>query len=210
MLQHKSSTLSHPWNKPRESKIQAKPLWQIRLCVCPCLRLNLLSIAGRARLLILRLEESERLQELGEKLLVLMFKLHVHTAHVDLLLRWMPPTRNKLRLYLQVKDTMPRRTDQQEWIVDHWRLKNFRFCSPALVNAISARRNSLCDASNLEGSFTSLPSLTRLSALCTLPGIHQGQQRHLVLRRNIIKYQYISILGSEAKKTIKDSLLTLP
>ena len=55
-------------------------------CVCPCLRLNLLSIAGRARLLILRLEESERLQELGEKLLVLMFKLHFHTAHVDLLL----------------------------------------------------------------------------------------------------------------------------
>ena len=50
------------------------------------LRLNLLSIAGRARLLILRLEESERLQELGEKLLVLMFKLHFHTAHVDLLL----------------------------------------------------------------------------------------------------------------------------
>ena len=39
------------------------------------LRLNLLSIAGRARLLILRLAENERLQELGEKLLVLMFNV---------------------------------------------------------------------------------------------------------------------------------------
>ena len=58
------------------------------------LRLNLLSIAGRARLLILRLEESERLQELGEKLLVFPY------GSCGLVAAGSHPARNKLRLCL--------------------------------------------------------------------------------------------------------------
>ena len=135
-----------------------------------------------------------------------MFKLHFHTAHVDVLLRWMPPARNKLRLYLQATDTMPRRTDQRMWSVDHWQLKYVLLLTSSrerykctqelpLRRLKSWRLLHIPPFSHTAFGFVYLtghsPGSTKASGVAT-------------------QYHQISILGSEAKKTIKDSLLTLP